>query len=76
VDQALRIGVEWSSDLVVASLRRQQSRTGHGDGCPPPHAELCEQRLDVNLFWVYLAQALAGSVIGFTAPFLYYFGVL
>jgi hypothetical protein len=28
------------------------------------------------LFWVYVAQALAGSVIGFTAPFLYYFGVL
>jgi hypothetical protein len=28
------------------------------------------------LFWVYVAQALAGSLIGFTAPFLYYFGVL
>jgi hypothetical protein len=28
------------------------------------------------LFWVYLAQAVAGSVIGFTAPFLYYFGFL
>jgi hypothetical protein len=28
------------------------------------------------LFWVYIAQAVAGSVIGFTAPFLYYFGVL
>jgi hypothetical protein len=28
------------------------------------------------LFWVYVAQAIAGSLIGFTAPFLYYFGVL
>jgi uncharacterized protein (DUF983 family) len=28
------------------------------------------------LFWVYLVQAVAGSVIGFTAPFLYYFGFL
>jgi hypothetical protein len=28
------------------------------------------------LFWVYIAQAVAGSVIGFTAPFLYYFGLL
>jgi hypothetical protein len=28
------------------------------------------------LFWAYVAQALAGSLIGFTAPFLYYFGVL
>ncbi len=28
------------------------------------------------LLWVYVAQALAGSVIGFAAPFLYYFGVL
>jgi hypothetical protein len=28
------------------------------------------------LFWVYVAQALAGSLIGFIAPFLYYFGVL
>ena len=28
------------------------------------------------LFWIYVAQALAGSLIGFTAPFLYFFGVL
>jgi hypothetical protein len=28
------------------------------------------------LFWVYVAQALAGSLIGFIAPFLYFFGVL
>jgi hypothetical protein len=28
------------------------------------------------LFWVYVAQALAGSLVGFTAPFLYYFGFL
>jgi hypothetical protein len=27
-------------------------------------------------FWVYLAQAAAGSVIGFAVPFLYYFGFL
>jgi len=28
------------------------------------------------LFWVYVAQAVAGTAVGFTAPFLYYFGVL
>jgi hypothetical protein len=28
------------------------------------------------LFWLYIAQALAGSVVGFTAPLLYYFGFL
>lgn len=28
------------------------------------------------LFWLYVAQALAGSLVGFAAPFLYYFGVL
>jgi hypothetical protein len=28
------------------------------------------------LFWIYVAQALAGSLIGFAAPFLYFFGVL
>jgi hypothetical protein len=28
------------------------------------------------LFWIYVAQAIAGSLIGFTAPFLYFFGVL
>jgi hypothetical protein len=28
------------------------------------------------LFWLYVAQAVAGSVIGFTAPFLYFFGFL
>jgi hypothetical protein len=28
------------------------------------------------LFWAYIAQAAAGSLIGFTAPFLYYFGLL
>jgi hypothetical protein len=27
-------------------------------------------------FWVYLAQAAAGLVVGFTVPFLYYFGFL
>jgi hypothetical protein len=38
--------------------------------------QLTDPRRLTILFWVYLAQALAGSVIGFTAPFLYYFGVL
>jgi len=28
------------------------------------------------LFWFYVAQAVAGTAVGFTAPFLYYFGVL
>jgi hypothetical protein len=37
---------------------------------------LTDPRRLTILFWVYLAQAIVGSVIGFTAPFLYYFGVL
>jgi hypothetical protein len=28
------------------------------------------------LFWLYIAQAVAGCVVGFTAPFLRFFGVL
>jgi hypothetical protein len=27
-------------------------------------------------FWIYVSQAVVGSVAGFIAPFLYYFGVL
>jgi hypothetical protein len=38
--------------------------------------QLTNPRRLTILFWVYLAQALAGSVVGFTAPFLYYFGFL
>lgn len=28
------------------------------------------------LLWVYVGQAVAGSLIGFATPFLHYFGVL
>jgi len=38
--------------------------------------QITDPRRLTILFWVYLAQAVAGSVIGFTAPFLYYFGFL
>jgi hypothetical protein len=38
--------------------------------------QITDPRRLTILFWVYLAQAVAGSVIGFTAPFLYYFGLL
>jgi hypothetical protein len=27
-------------------------------------------------FWIYVSQAVAGSVAGFVVPFLYYFGIL
>jgi hypothetical protein len=27
-------------------------------------------------FWIYLSQAVAGSVAGFIVPFLYFFGLL
>ncbi len=40
-----------------------------------PWRNITHRRLTIFL-WVYIAQALAGSVIGFAAPFLYYFGVL
>jgi hypothetical protein len=33
-------------------------------------------RLLAVLLWLYVAQAVAGSAIGFTAPFLYLFGFL
>jgi hypothetical protein len=38
--------------------------------------QLADPRRLTILFWIYIAQALAGSVVGFTAPFLYYFGFL
>ena len=33
----------------------------------------CTRRLAI-LFWVYVAQAFAGAALGFTMPFLHYFG--
>jgi hypothetical protein len=38
--------------------------------------QLANPRRLTIFFWVYLAQAIAGSVVGFAAPFLYYFGFL
>jgi hypothetical protein len=38
--------------------------------------QITDSRHLMILFWVYLAQAVAGSVIGFTVSFLYYFGFL
>jgi hypothetical protein len=38
--------------------------------------QITDPRRLTILLWVYLAQAVVGSVIGFTAPFLYYFGLL
>jgi hypothetical protein len=38
--------------------------------------QITDPRRLTILFWVYLAQAVAGSVIGFTVPFLCYFGFL
>jgi hypothetical protein len=38
--------------------------------------QITDPRRLTIVFWVYLAQAVVGSVIGFTAPFLYYFGIL
>jgi hypothetical protein len=40
-----------------------------------PWRNIAHRRLTIFL-WVYIAQALAGFVIGFAAPFFYYFGVL
>jgi hypothetical protein len=39
------------------------------------HWSQITRRLSI-FFWVYLAQAAAGLVVGFTVPFLYYFGFL
>jgi hypothetical protein len=54
-----------------------------GQGRDPQHGsqvrhwrQITDSRRLTILFWVYIAQAIVGSVIGFTAPFLYYFGVL
>lgn len=54
---------EAASDLPVARPRLAWRRMVNG------------RRLTI-LFWLYVAQALAGSLVGFAAPFLYYFGVL
>jgi hypothetical protein len=53
-----------------------------GRGRNPLGAQVTYSRQMVNpgrltiFFWLYLAQATAGSVIGFILPFLYYFGFL
>jgi hypothetical protein len=52
-----------------AALALPAAKTRSGD--PQPNL-----RHLAILFWIYVAQALAGSLIGFTAPFLYFFGVL
>jgi hypothetical protein len=38
--------------------------------------QIAKPRRLAILFWLYLAQAVAGSMVGFAAPFLYYFGFL
>jgi hypothetical protein len=38
--------------------------------------EITRPRRMILFFWAYVAQALAGSLVGFTIPFLYYFGLL
>jgi hypothetical protein len=42
----------------------------------PRRREVAISRRLKILLWVYIAQALTGSVVGFAVPFLYYFGVL
>jgi hypothetical protein len=62
---------------VYASPPPRSLEFGRSVSNPPrPWRKLAKPgRLTVFL-WIYVAQAVAGSVIGFAAPFLYYFGVL
>jgi hypothetical protein len=52
----------------------------HPDLQPGPQAtpwrRIATSRRLTIFFWVYVSQAVAGSVAGFIAPFVYYFGVL
>jgi hypothetical protein len=43
---------------------------------PSDWRRITEHRRLAVLIWLYIAQAVAGSVIGFIAPFLYFFGLL
>jgi hypothetical protein len=57
-----------------STLKRSLSR---GLQLGPQHwPQITNVRRLTIFFWVYLAQAAAGLVVGFTVPFLYYFGFL
>jgi hypothetical protein len=61
--------------------RDLQSRdTRHPDPQPGAQAihwrRIATSRRLTIFFWAYVSQAVAGAVVGFIAPFLYYFGVL
>ena len=75
------------SSLCGRDLRPRPCRTTNPiDGEAAPDLPMAKPRVALRqmvngrrltiLLWIYVAQALAGSVIGFAAPFLYYFGVL
>jgi hypothetical protein len=67
-----------SRDLQLCDAQSRDLQ--HPDAQPgvqanPWHRIATSRRLTI-FFWVYVSQAVAGSVAGFIAPFLYYFGVL
>jgi hypothetical protein len=65
-------------DLQSGAMQsRAAQQPGLQLGAPAiPWRRIATSRRLTLFFWVYISQAVAGSVAGFIVPFLYYFGVL
>lgn len=69
----LRIGALLTPAPALMPFRVASGRSGRSDR---NRRQMVNRRQLTLLFWLYIAQAVAGSAVGFTAPFLYFFGVL
>jgi hypothetical protein len=68
-------------DLQSRDLQSRDLQSGAMQSLDAQHPVLHWRRIATSrrltlFFWVYISQAVAGSVAGFIVPFLYYFGVL
>ncbi|MGN6750022.1 MAG: hypothetical protein ACTHJS_15660 [Xanthobacteraceae bacterium] len=68
-------------DLQSRDLQSRDLQCGAMQSLDAQHPVLHWRRIATSrrltlFFWVYISQAVAGSVAGFIVPFLYYFGVL
>jgi len=69
----LAVGALLTPAPALMSCRAAAGSSSRSDAVWP---QIVNPRRLTLLFWLYIAQAVAGSAVGFTAPFLYYFGVL
>jgi len=73
-EQRFRIGAPAMPAPTLVPCRPALDRSSRSD--VSNWRQIANPRHLTLLFWFYVAQAVAGTAVGFTAPFLYYFGVL